>query len=946
MQRGPLKSVLHAMLCLTLPALCTLVAAQEEVVLCDFETPDALPDWEFRSGTPRLVTDGVTSGERALEVVFDPAGEYYGAYLYWNRVPRDWSPYDALVVDVHNPNPEPVAAYVLIADQAWADAGRSYWNRHNAQTVFPPGAHQWVIPVRGLFRGEAGSRNNDIKRDIDPDGIIRLDLGFGRRGMAGRIILDNVRFITAGRPEGVWALDFGPPSQALMPGWSPVSHETIYAAERGYGWGPVGGAPWAGAARDTTFGPMLLQDFCEAGGYNFRLDAPPGRYRVTVHYENSGYWGGEQAMHRERRIMVNGAEAWSETRPDGPAHALFRFEHVEPVGVDIWDAYMADELARPAVFEATAGNEGLTLRFEADRTWGSKVAALALHAVDDAGAAEWLEGQLEAVAAEFRRKAVCLDPPQPDYRPPPPWQALGLVAWQVGIEDDIAPHTAPDAEPPAPNDLVISRLAVRGEQEPFCLAVRPVVDLGEGALELEPFTGPGELPATVKVVWYNTSRGFGDISYRIRAHTLREQATVALPQDLTRRIMVTVRVPQDAAPGEYRGALTIRDGEGEPRLRVPLHLTVSPVTLSRDTEYLMGFFGLMPPGALGEERRWPVLAETLSLLREYGMNAVSGGPSWRLTGWRDGEPVIEFGEMDRFFALLREHGFDRPLNGYGGARFGGLHDGYQKGAAAQRVEEQSGLPYEQAFMRAWRDVHRHARANDWPTILYAMCDETRVRDVAERELEFMRLMATVSALYPQTVRTSGSYSVHFNRRPDDQDSLLHWHQRFFEALDISSLNIHDESVMAEAERLGREIHIYNQGTSRYSFGLYQWSEFRKGVRARWQWHLNILHGYQFFDLDGREPDTAMLCYGRERMYPTIAFARCREGAEDFYLYQALHDLVEARRAAGADDQALRAARRLLEDMTDRVAINQRRPPEGFDADAFKREVVAAIEANG
>ena len=36
--------------------------------------------------------------------------------------------------------------------------------------------------------------------------------------------------------------------------------------------------------------------------------------------------------------------------------------------------------------------------------------------------------------------------------------------------------------------------------------------------------------------------------------------------------------------------------------------------------------------------------------------------------------------------------------------------------------------------------------------------------------------------------------------------------------------------MAEAEKLGKEIHIYNQGQTRYSFGLYQWSEYRKGVR--------------------------------------------------------------------------------------------------------------------
>ena len=112
--------------------------------------------------------------------------------------------------------------------------------------------------------------------------------------------------------------------------------------------------------------------------------------------------------------------------------------------------------------------------------------------------------------------------------------------------------------------------------------------------------------------------------------------------------------------------------------------------------------------------------------------------------------MIDFGEMDRFFALLRKYGFDKPLNGYGGARFLGLHEGYEKGAAGARVEKESGLAYPEALMRAWRAVDAHARAAQWPTILYAMCDETRVRDAAERELDFMRAMAKVSAAFPAT----------------------------------------------------------------------------------------------------------------------------------------------------------------------------------------------------
>jgi len=226
--------------------------------------------------------------------------------MTWRRVRGDWSGFDGLVLDVFNPGSEPIPAYVLIADKAWAGKGRSYWNRHNASTTIAPGRTRWTIPVGGLYRGEAGSRNNDIKRNIDAAEIVRLDFGFGVRGARGRVVVDDLRLVEVARPAGVWALDFGPPDQSVMPGWTAVSNATGYTKQRGFGWGPTGGKPWTGAARDTTFGPALLRDFCEGGGYRFHVDAPAGRYRVTVIYENSGYWGGEQAMQSTRRILAGG----------------------------------------------------------------------------------------------------------------------------------------------------------------------------------------------------------------------------------------------------------------------------------------------------------------------------------------------------------------------------------------------------------------------------------------------------------------------------------------------------------------------------------------------------------------------------------------------------------------------------------------------------------------
>jgi hypothetical protein len=496
-----------------------------------------------------------------------------------------------------------------------------------------------------------------------------------------------------------------------------------------------------------------------------------------------------------------------------------------------------------------------------------------------------------------------------------------------------------------PGELSISRTAVGGESETFCLAIRPLADL---TCTVNATFAPwaASLGQELDLVWYNTGRGFGQIAYHVRPHTLRRllpKQSIRLRKGVTRLLVLKVTVQLLLPSSEHRGRLRFRDAKGNELWSVPLQLVLRPVGLSRETDYLMGFFGLMPPGLIPNEKRWDVLDVTLALLRQYGMNAVSGGPNWTLKGWRDGEPVIDFGDCDRFFELLKKHGFDKAINGYGGLRFRGLHTRYQKGRDGERVEKESGLPYQEALMRAWRAVDKHAREKGWPTIFYAMCDETRVRDVAERELAFMKTMAKVSAAFPRTVRASGSYSVHFNKRPTDLNDLLAWHQRFFEALDVSSLNLHDESVMAEAKKLGKEIHIYNQGRTRYSFGLYQWSEWRKGVAARWQWHLNILHGYQFFDLDGREPDTAMICYGRKAIYPTIHFERCREGAEDFYLYNTLWKLIEQKRAAGQETPAVKDAAALLDSVASQVKLNQRQPPEGFDPDAFKLKVIAAIE---
>ena len=234
-------------------------------------------------------------------------------------------------------------------------------------------------------------------------------------------------------------------------------------------------------------------------------------------------------------------------------------------------------------------------------------------------------------------------------------------------------------------------------------------------------------------------------------------------------------------------------------------------------------------------------------------------------------------------------------------------------------------------------MEAHARERDWLPFTYAMCDETRVLEQAERQLELMRAFNRASPW----LRTAGSYSVSF---APTEDPVARAHQEFFRTLDMSMLNNHDEAVMAKARELGKQVYIYNQGKGRYSFGAYQWSERAKGVGGRYEWIAFIRHGYEYFDLDGREPDTGAIYYASDGLRATPRLEQAAEGMNDFRYLQTLDNLAtRAERSTSAQaGQAAAGARRFLDGLTGRIAIAERRQPEWLDLDAMRAEAAEHI----
>jgi hypothetical protein len=914
--------------------------AQQTKTLLDFETPDDLRFFEFKQKSASLSTEHATHGAHSVKIA---ANEYLNSF----RLPKDWSGFDALELDIFVEGDSPVSGSLLIADEAWQKSGGSYWNRHNGSFNLKPGANTLSIPVNGLYRGEAGSRNNDLKSNINPKQIIRVDIGFRSKDKTPRsLYLDHLRLTKESRPAGILAFDLGPSSQTVAPGFTAISPATVYGKN-----GNAAGMNFAGTdgqARDDTFPTRLYRDCIIMDGFVFIADVPEknGKYHGWVMYDDLGYWGGEVATYRKRQILANNATAFSEDRGEsGPTDFLYHFENTEPhPGDKLWDLYMTP-LFKPRTFSCQAQDGKIKLKFSADSGMSCKVAAIVLYpdAIKDE-AEKWL-GEVETRnRAEFETRAVDLTPKPVQFAPPlerrMPDDGGGYFVNFPRLEDDITFTDPPisKAQNSPLSQSMTRRPAARNQRISFSLAIRPFKDFPAEvkltATDLKCNTGATISAAQIDLRYVHQAahRSFNDIAYKIGPDTLRPLAGAKLKllKDQTRQFWITVHVPADAAAGIYRSEITL--SAGDLKYTTPLEVQVLSFTLD-EPDFSMGFFGTNVPHQVLQARGDDAWRDLFRTLKEFGMNSFSGGPNVHFKGLdAAGKPILDFAAVDHFMKLARAAGFDKELNGYGGPGLvTNLHESHSVGETGHGWEKKTGKPFGEILKIVWSAVRDHAKENNWLPIAYEFIDEPRVLDQARKNVELM-------ALYRDNapwVNIGGSYSVDW-KKTDPFDLAV---QDLFKTVKWSALNLHTQVDLDKAKEFGKTIDIYNQAKTRFSFGAYQWAEMHKGIKARMEWHLLALHGYQFFDLDGREPDTAVINWTSSGIVPNIVLARCREGADDFRYAVTLWNLAQKQKETQAGKEAIA----WLNDISEKIPLDHRTRPQGFmDDDAFRAACIEKI----
>jgi len=909
----------------------------ETRVLANFEAEKeaglhlAIEDWpEDKPGKTKIswVPEHVTEGKKALKVEFRPEG---GGILFSNLSEPDWSGFDSLELDCFNPTDHLVTIQGWVRDVEAAPSDEDYYKRHNLQINVKPGATTIRLPVGGMVRGEKGSG-----QFLDPHKMLSFCLTCTNT----TLFFDNLRLVK-GIAEvpvaGLHAFDFGPKNGPTFPGFTAVTPESAYAKQQGFGW--IGQPP--ADARNCEHPDALFSDFVRMGnGTSFGVDLPNGEYTIYAVIDSLGYW---DYMHwGQRSIEANGVEVVNEKVTPEKFLKDFYFRHQDAEdlpGEDIWQKYIQRQF-QPKIFNAKVDNGQLKLTFKGD-TWGLTLCALVVYPVAQAeNGKKWLEN-LDLKRREDFYNSVVEVVHKPDAKPAPSAEekAAGYILFRRDLDTDVIYNSAPGGHPSDTKEVKYAWAACPGEYAAGDFTVYPLKDCGTLTVKSGELTGPNgaKIPAEnlrIRSIHYKFKRIGGRITsaFEYRPELLVDFKEQTLPPNLTRRFWVTLKVPDNAAPGTYTGKLTVALAGGSREL--PISLRVYPITLD-EPEMSFGMYGGSGPTA----GWWPTdvmaafriderVEEVFRDQREHGMTAMTP-PAPSLQGFNGGKAQFDYSHIDRAMDLLHKYGFKRMCFTY--ASMFRVHEG----DVEAECQKAYGMPLEKAIKLAYEELGTHAKEKNWLPMAWALADEPLIHGISKETV--IKVFEAHRKAAPQMQFVS----------EDAMGDPAHY--AVIPSIDIVSGNTPRYKV-AEAVKQNKSHYWFNNiGTDRITFGWFLWKAHKElGVEALFQWGYSTNAADIYYDLDGSEGDSGVSFTASEGQRARRPWETIREGANDHRYLQTLANLIKKAEAGGSAEAKAKSAEALkfIDQVMTKIDLeNKSKKVYTFaELDGFKRQLAEFILA--
>ena len=442
--------------------------------------------------------------------------------------------------------------------------------------------------------------------------------------------------------------------------------------------------------------------------------------------------------------------------------------------------------------------------------------------------------------------------------------------------------------------------ACPGEYEPFSLLLRPKENLRDVFLAGSDLTGSGvRIPRENVVI--TSVESSGEMKRKI---LMRLGEKWNMPAHSTEYFWCTIKVPDKARPGMYRGKVTVTAQNRQIGV-IDIVFEVLPIQLEE------------PPFALGLNYSCPKDQADLNVhltdMRAHGMTCVAPLYNFHL-------PVqdTDTSELGHFLESYQQAGFSAPL-------YFATPMNLQLSALAGYGNETS-RRWQQKYIQVMQLLYAETRKHDVP-VLMSIGDELTNKGIegvriAERLARFvweeLPEITTTSDMngYMEVMAMAPYLNVAtFNNGWDGIDH--HNHGRHL---------INREFIREVQEKPGAIPWFVNAGNGRFPFGFFFWKMTKHGVRGKVEWYYN---------LDNRTG--SLVRTNGASVRPTLDYERSREGIDDLKYLCTLEKLIARAEKIGRAASQRQKADDLLKNIADSIADDWtayqrggvRFPPDGF-----------------
>jgi hypothetical protein len=782
-------------------------------------------------------------------------------------------------------------------------------------------------------------------------------------------------FSRSASEDGIWRFNFSPAQTPDIESFITISGATDYSRWRGYGWfdavGPLETGHWPADKGETwesranlnvitRRGPDDLARSFATGEASFVLDLEPGRYQVWVLSGDSGHL--EYTPWQPYRIVVEGVEAYRYAITSQQFHHQFETPLLQDdlTEAGVWQRYIEPRFKWSQVLVDVVDGQLNVVVAGAERD-RSKIGLAGDYSYteDGRGPKKRYTGAINGMVvipfgkhASHGAKVIAhIDAlRRQNFNNHWPIQAdkvkvndelkladhdRGYTVFLPHTLDTIYPHSV---LPHQPGNL--SLRTTPGETASLTIAMCPFTDIGDTSLEFVSLQGP--VGGDEAVVDIRAQLDVGVVRYAARAvggedRTWRPTPAMIVPtnnwnmrKDVCKQFWLNLRIPDEMAPGDYKGTITITPTNAGP-YQLEVALEVLPFKLQRPTHLALGmtYFSPMQDAWFDEERFWRRMTAEFADMRAHGFTTIQ----------YTGIGIDDYERLDRMFRLYREAGFDQPLvllESYGAM------DRLRRDGIAWDTEK-----FLSSYQQSIRQLLTEAERRQWPPIIINFGDEFTNSALEEFGVKVARSLKQIPGVV--TSADANGYKEVTLLAPEVDIVAFNNGWAGPEGVNKGKKLLHRGTV-EQIKQAGAEPWLVNVGKDRFSNGYWLWKMVGLGVRGKMEWIYRSYKGIPHNSFDAEPMRDQIVFPGPGgTVISSLDYQRMRMGFDDLsYLYTLERLLVMKKNSEYVDPAVVRADAFLLElegliedDMNRYINGDTKRWP-AKQYDIFRNEIIDHI----